>query len=175
MHPLQTLAFTYDVPEDRILGIVNLEQDQPWACWLTRRLTLATLHEVGQFVVSTSALTQQAAPEFRAEIGAFEREAAMASTAKAVKNVAFAGRTTCASAARRADRLTITAQADKFRIELYDSNGDAAGAVIGRADLQRILHMLDNEARKAGWIDAANVQPIDPGTNIARAPGAVRH
>jgi hypothetical protein len=171
---LQTLAFAYDLHEDRILAIVNPEQ-QPWACWVTRRLALATLHETGKFIVKTSPLARHAAPAFRAEISAFEREAAMANTAKSVRNVPFAGSSTYVSAARRADRLTITSHADKFKIELFDSKGDAAGAVIGRADLQRIMQMLDYEVRKAGWIDIVNVQPIAPGTDTGRSPGWVRH
>jgi hypothetical protein len=174
MHALKTLAFAYDSLEDRILSIVNLEHPQPWTCWLTRRLTLATLHETAKFMERTSALVQRAAAEFRAEITAFERDAAMSSTAHAVKILPRSGVKAAATTAR-ADRLTIACQADKFRFELQDNNGEGVAGLMERAELQRILRMLEDETHKAGWIVKSGGRAETPEIKEDAAPGLVRH
>jgi hypothetical protein len=81
---LKSVNFSYVPREDRVLAAVNPGDPEAWSCWLTRRLVLALLDRATEFLVSTSALVHQVPAEVRGELITFEREAAMASTAKAM-------------------------------------------------------------------------------------------
>src|SRR5580704_12852997 len=126
MHLLNSVAFAYDSREDRILAAVNPGDPQTWACWLTRRLALAVLAQTQKFLDSTCAMAQQTTAEFRREVIAFERDAAIAATAKAIKRAPAKIVRTIASTAELAERLTISRRADKFQIELHGEKGGAA-------------------------------------------------
>jgi hypothetical protein len=172
---LRSLTFVYEPQEDRILAVVNVSGADVWACWLTRRLILAVLEQARKAVESTSALAKKSAAEFRPDIIAFEQQAAMASTASAMKMTSINALKASAATRERAKQLTITHTGVKFRLELQGITGEAAAGVMGRADFHRILQMLEDEVRKAGWV---NAQQVTPDAVLAMAnlpPSPVRH
>jgi hypothetical protein len=152
MPELKTVAFAYDAKEDRILAGINLGQADAWSCWLTRRLVLALLERAPRFVERTSTSAQQTPMEFRHDLVAFEREAALATTASSMRPADNAHMKGSAASAELADRLTISLQCDKFRLELKGNREGAAAGTIKRAQLQRILQMLSEEVTRASWL-----------------------
>jgi hypothetical protein len=148
---LKSVNFSYVAEQDRILAAINPGHPQAWSCWLTRRLVLVLLERAAEFVASTSPLMRKAPAVVRGEIVAFEREAAMAMTAKAMSATPVDVLKTSALAAELAVRLTISSQADKFRVELRGETGGGATGLFARAELQRLLQMLQAEVVKAGW------------------------
>jgi hypothetical protein len=108
MSALRSITFAYRAREDRVLAAVNLGQAEAWSCWLTRRLSLAVLERAAQFLATTSPLAQRAAPDQRHEVAAFERDAALATTAQALSATPTDALSPSAASAELADRLTIT-------------------------------------------------------------------
>jgi hypothetical protein len=167
MLALKSISFTYFAREDRVLAAVNLGKAEAWSCWLTRRLSLAVLERARTFLVSTSPLAQRAAPDHRRELAAFERDAAMATTAAAMSATPTDALSARASSAELADRLTITRQGDGFRLQLTGDRGGGTSGVVLRSELQRMLGMLEAEVIKAGWVNAvaapaASAQEVVP-------------
>jgi hypothetical protein len=171
---LTSVTFVYDTREDRILTAVNAGHPEAWSCWLTRRLTLALLERAAEYLSSTSALAQRAPADFRGEFVAFERDAAIAKTADAMSNTPTDVLKSSATGAELAERLTISNQGDRFRLELHGQSGEGAAGAPTRAEFQRILQMLQAEVAKAGWLATpAKSQPA-PATD-ATAPKPIRH
>src|SRR5205085_12458703 len=129
--------------------------------WLTRRLSLAMLERAAKFLLTTSPLASRTLPDHRREVVGFERDAALATTAKAMSVTPTDVLTSSASTSELADRLTITQPGEGFRMELVGDSGGSATAVVARPELQRILGMLETEVVKAGWVMpiAAPAQP----------------
>jgi hypothetical protein len=153
MSALRSITFAYRAREDRVLAAVNLGQAEAWSCWLTRRLSLAVLERAAQFLATTSPLAQHAAPDQRHEVAAFERDAALATTAQALSATPTDALSLSAASAELADRLTITQQGQDFRFELTGDRGGGAMGMVLRPELQRILRMLEGEVIKAGWVN----------------------
>jgi hypothetical protein len=159
---LKTITFVYAAREDRILAAINAGHAEAWSCWLTRRLVLVLLERAAELLATTSPLAQRAPAEARGDIVAFERDAAIAHTAKAMSRTPPGLVKTSGTSAELVDRLTISDQGGGFRVELVgDSGGGAAGAV-ARAELQRILQMLQGEIVKAGWLNVPANAPAPP-------------
>lgn len=155
MRELKSVNFSYNVEEDRVLAAINPGVPEAWSCWLTRRLALAVLQRTAEFLATTSALVRQAPADVRGELVTFEREAAIAMTAKAMSNTPAHVLMASATLAELAERLTISRQADVFRMELCGEKGGGAVGLLTRAELQRFLEMLEAEVAKAGWLDSA--------------------
>jgi hypothetical protein len=151
---LASITFVYDTKQDRVVAAINPGRAEAWSCWLTRRLVLALLDRAAEFVASSSALAQRAPSSFRGEFAAFEREAAIATTAKSMSKTPDDVLKSSANAAELAARVTIQNQGDKFRLELRGESGDGAGAALSRAEIVRILQMLQSVVAKAGWMAA---------------------
>lgn len=161
MRAIVSLTFVYDPREDRIAAAVNPGRPDPWSCWLTRRIALALLARMPDFLEGTSALAKRAPAEMRGEFTAFEREAAIAKTQGAMSVTPPEILKSSASAAELIDRVSIAPQGDNFRLELYGVSGDGAAAGLSRAELQRILQMLQGVVVKAGWLGApAKTAPV---------------
>jgi hypothetical protein len=163
------------VEEDRILAVVNPGDADAWSCWLTRRLLLLLFDQIDKFLANTSNFMKQAPTGARRELIVFEREAAMAITAKAMSRTpATDVINMSASLADLAERLTISSLANKIRIELLGKRSGAAAGLISRAELQRILQMLQVEVARAGWVGT----PAKPSSVLAteeNGPKPVRH
>jgi hypothetical protein len=133
---LKSVNFTYMPGEDRILAAINPGDPESWSCWLTRRLVLALLERSAEFLANTSTLLQQAPADARSELVTFEREAAMAMTARAMTKTPPDVLKTSATTAELAERLTISSQADSFRVELRGEKGGGATGSFTRVELQ---------------------------------------
>ncbi|MCX7314979.1 MAG: hypothetical protein WCG92_25105 [Hyphomicrobiales bacterium] len=172
LHTLRSLTFGYDTREDRILGAVNAGSPDAWSCWLTRRLVLALLENAGQFMATTSPLAKRAAPEARKDVVAFEREAAVATTAPAMSFTPTAVLRTTVATADLAQHVSLTQKGDRIQMELRAGTG-GANANLTRPEFQRILQMLQDEVVKAGWVST-------PAVTVTNAPsdeprGKLRH
>jgi hypothetical protein len=171
---LTSITFIYQVKEDRVLAAINAGHAEAWSCWLTRRLVLALLERAGEFVASTSAMAQRAPASFRGEFVAFEREAAIATTAKAMSKTPDDVLKSSAIAAELADRVTISNQGDRFQLDLFGESGEGATGVLTRAEIQRVLRMLQTVVAKAGWFAAPNKSQTLP-TSDATDPKPFRN
>src|SRR5947209_20036500 len=130
MPALRSITFAYRPREDRVLAAVNLGQVEPWSCWITRRLALAVLERAVKFLATTSPLAQRTTPDHRAELAAFERDAALARTAGAMSAPPTDALASSAQTVELADRLTITQQGEAFRFDLIGDRGGSASGVI---------------------------------------------
>ena len=171
---LTSVSFSYVMAEDRILAAVNSGDSDAWSCWLTRRLVLALLDRADKFLVTTSVLMKQAPSDVRDELIIFEREAAMASTAKKMSRTPPEVLAQRASAAELAERLTISSQGDRFRVELYGARQDGAAGYFARAELQRFFQMLQAQAAKADWLGTSAKSSAEP-TIQTTGQKSVRH
>jgi len=149
---LKTVTFIYETREDRVLAAINAGLPEAWSCWLTRRVVLAMLERTADFVANTSALAQRAPADLRRDFVAFERDAAIASTAKAMSNTPADILKSSVNAAVLAERLTISNHGDRFRLELHGQGEEGAAGILTRAELQRVLQMLQSVVAKTGWL-----------------------
>jgi hypothetical protein len=171
---LTSVTFVYDTREDRILAAINAGRPEAWSCWLTRRLALALLERAAEYLSSTSALAQRAPADFRGEFVAFERDAAIAKTADAMSNTPTDVLKSSASGAELAEQLTISNYGTRLRLELHGQSGGGAVGAPTRAEIQRILQMLQAEVAKAGWLATpAKSQPAS--ATDSTAPKPIRH
>lgn len=168
MRPIVSLTFVYEPREDRVAAAVNPGRPDAWSCWLTRRVALALLERMPDFLEGTSTLAKRAPAEMRGEFTAFEQEAAIAKTQRAMSVTPPEILKSSASAAELVDRVSIAPQGENFRLELYGMSGDGAAAGLSRAELQRILQMLQTVVVKAGW----QASPGKPPPPAASEPGA---
>jgi hypothetical protein len=169
---LKSITFAYDAREDRVLAVVNPGHPPTWSCWLTRRLVLSLLDNGGKFLARTSTLVQRAAPEARREVAAFEREAAVANTAPAMSVTPPEVLKKTLAAAELIHQVTLTQQGERMRMELRGMAGGGAEAGLARAELQRVLDMLQAEVVKAAWSAAPTAAVPQP---EAPAPKPARH
>ena len=173
-HVLKSLSLTYDANQDRILAVVNPGQLDSWSFWLTRRLTLGMLARSPATLADTSAVVKQAPAEYRGDVAAFEREAALASTAGAMARTDDAVLKSNATVAELAVAVRISDLGDGFGLELHGERGGQAAGVLGRAMLQRVLQMIYAAAAKAYWLGAP-VKPPKSTEAGADAPKPIRH
>jgi hypothetical protein len=175
LRALATVTFVYDPREDRIAAAINAGRSDAWSCWLTRRLALALLDRASGYLTKTSDLAQQAPAEMRKEFVAFEREAAMVSTAGAMTRMPPEILRSSADAAELAERLTISRHGKSgFKFELLGQTSAGAAGLLTRAEMQRVLQMLYGVAARAGWIAPAQM-PQATAPTAADAPKPVRH
>jgi hypothetical protein len=171
---LKSIAFNYETQEDRVLAVINPGQPDAWSGWLTRRPVLALLERAAKFLASTSALVRRAPTDIGREVVAFERDVAMAATAKALTPTPTDVFKSSATVAELAQQLTVSRQGDNFRVVLHGKSGGGAAGVLARAELQRILQMLQAEVAKAGWSGTPAASPTASATEET-GPKPVRH
>ena len=170
---LKSVNFSYVPEQDRILAAINPGGPEAWSCWLTRRVVLALLGRAAEFLASTSQAMRQAPANVRGELVTFEREVAMAKTAKAMSVTPADVIKASAREAELAVRVTISGQADSFRIELQGEKGGAAAGSFTRAEVQRVLQMLKVAVATADWLGSP-AEPAAPAAAEA-GPKPVRH
>ena len=171
---LKTIAFVYKAREDRILAAINFGKAEAWSCWLTRRLVGLLLGRVPGLLATTSPLSQRAPADVRGELSAFEREAAIAKTAKAMSHTPAEVEEASGAVIELVERMTISGRGDNFRVELRGESGSGAAASVTRAELQRILQMLQAEVAKSEWLAPLAKSPAAP-ANEAAQPKPARH
>jgi hypothetical protein len=175
LRTLTTVTFVYEPREDRIAAAINAGLPEAWSCWLTRRLALALLERASGYLSKTSDLAKQAPADLRQEFAAFEREAAIASTAGAMSRTPAEILKSSTDGAELADRLTISRHPKGgFKFELVGQGGEGAIGLLTREEMQRMLQMLSGVVAKAGWMAAAQKPQAAP-LVAADAPKPVRH
>ena len=174
MRALKTITFVYKRREDRILAAINFGKPEAWSCWLTRRLVLLLLDRAAHLLANTSSLARRAPVDVRSELVAFEREAAIAETAEAMSPTPSEVLKTSDAVAELVERLTISARGEYFQVELRGETGDGAAASVKRAELQRILQMLQTEVAKGDWLGLTHKPPAAP-ANEEAPPKPARH
>lgn len=137
-------------------------------------MVLAMLDRAAEFIVSTSALVRRTTPDQRGQVAAFEREAAMAGTARSMSPAAPEALKSNATATELMQRVNLTHQGERFRLEFRGNAGGGADGVVTQAELQRILQMLKAEVDKAGWATTPASAPAKTSTEEP-APKPVRH
>jgi hypothetical protein len=137
-------------------------------------LTLGLLARLPATLADTSAVMKQAPAEYRGDLAAFEREAALASTAGAMGRTDDAVLKTNAIVAELAVAVRISDRGDGFRLELLGDRGGQAAGMLGRAMLQRVLQMIYAEAAKAYWLGTPGKPPKSTGAET-EAPKPIRH
>ena len=108
---------------------------------------------VPQELEKTSPLAKQAPSAIRSDLVAFEKEAAIASTASFMTQTPPDIMRVNAEAAELAVKVTLTGQGDVYRLELQGERGGGAGGNLQRMELQRILQMVEEEAGKGQWLN----------------------
>jgi hypothetical protein len=171
---LKSVTFVYDAREDRVLAAINSGKPEAWSCWLTRRLALLLLERAVNLLASTSTLAQRAPADIRAELVAFERDAAIAKTARAMSYTPADVFKTSGTTAELVERMTISSQGDNFRVELRGETGGGAAGVVTRAEFQRILQMLQTEVAKTDWLGISAKSAVTPAIEETR-PKPARH
>jgi hypothetical protein len=151
-HILKALALAYDGIQDRILAVVNPGALDSWSFWLTRHLVLKVLGGLPPALEATSPVAKRAPAEYRSDLVAFEREAALATTQGAMTRTDPSVLHNNATAAELAIGLSVSDQGDSFRLELRGERGGLAAGMLARSELQRVFQMLHDEARKAAWL-----------------------
>src|ERR1700756_753516 len=126
VRPLRSIAFSYEAIQDRMLAVVNPGQLDSSSFWLTRRLVLALLERLPATLEASSAAAKQTPAEYRSDLIAFEREAALAATATAMTRTDQGVMQNNASAAELAVALAISDQGNQFRLELHGARGGQA-------------------------------------------------
>jgi len=173
MRALKTITFVYEPREDRIAAVINAGGAEAWSCWLTRRLALAVLKRMPDYLSKSSELAQRVPAPLRPEIASFERQSAIAATERAMSYGPPPVPKSSVAQPELAERLTITPQGERVRLELHGQSGEAAVGALTRAELQRIVHMLEGVVVQAGWVAAP--APAPAAAPADTAPKSVRH
>jgi hypothetical protein len=81
---------------------------------------------------------------------------------------------TTAAATELMQRVNLTHQGERFRLEFRGNAGGGADATVSPIELQRILQMLQAEVANAGWAATPAPAPAAASSEPA-APKPVRH
>lgn len=151
MRQLSSITLHYDVDEDRILVAIDAGSADAHGYWLTRRLALNFIAAAIPYLDRMSPVVGKTPAELHGELATMEREVALASTQGAVSQTSPAALERASVAAELAVELNISREQQQFRLRFRGRKGGEAAVGCSRAELQRIVHMLEQEAAKAGW------------------------
>ena len=165
----QSLTFAYDAAEDRIAAVTDVNASPGPSFWLTRRMTLAFLHQASEHLEQTSAVAAHATADHRADVIAFEQEAALAATRNAISSSNEQALAHAKTRAVRASSIGLHPRGEQLRLVLK-ADGASASSEWSRPLLLRILKTLESEVEKAGWLAI----PERPHAPITQNP-VVRH
>ena len=148
VHALKSVTPHYDAVEDRILLAINAGQEDAWACWLTRRMALGMLGRLNPYLDQTSAMAAKTPLEYRAEVVAMERQAAVAKTQMALSKVEGEKLAPLSAVGELAHELKLIPQGEGFLLLLTGHEGGQTQGALSRAELQTILLMIEQEVAK---------------------------
>ena len=144
-----TMSLGYAEREDRLLLACADRDGGTVEFWLTRRLTARLLATLAGLLESTSARVARAPAAMRGEVLALEYLGAQSDQPAAGK--VDAPPVQPHKERHLVDRLDIEHQGPAFRLRMFAQGQAIAGVAAQRADLHRLLGMLDRAAGKAGW------------------------
>jgi len=165
MHTLSALSLRYDASEDRILAAINAGQVDSWACWLTRRMSLAILEKVRPHLDKTSSLVSRVPLEHQDAAATMQREVALASTRSAMSKTDDRVLGQAAAGAELGTELQISPQGADFVLRITGQRGGQTQGILKRAQLQTILQMLEHEVTKASWAGGV-VPPVQGASTV---------
>jgi hypothetical protein len=154
MQPLNSITLHYDVNEDRLLVALNAGSAGAIGYWLTRRLTLNVIAAANPYLDRMSPVASKTPTALRGELATMEREVALASTQGSVSHTPPTALESAGVSADLAVELNIAGEGQGFRLRFRGRKGSEAAVGCLRAELQRVIHMLEQEALKAGWREA---------------------
>jgi hypothetical protein len=160
MQPLSSITLRYDGNEDRILVAINAGSPDGRGYWLTRRLALSFIEAANPYLERLSPIVSKTPAELRGELAAMEREVALASTQGALARAPAAALESASRIAELAFELDVSVEPRGFRLRFRGRKGGESSIGYSRAELQRIVHMLEQEAAKAGWRERTPVAAL---------------
>jgi hypothetical protein len=167
MRELRALTLAYEAVQDRILAVVNPGGLDSWSFWLTRSLVFQLLSRLPPALAATSPIAKQAPVEYHQELVAFEREAALASTQGAMSHTDHSVLRANVPSAELAVSLSLADLGQAVRLEIRGERSNQAAGVLSRADLRRVLDMLEQEVNKAAWGPLLSpMQPDEPASSF---------
>lgn len=169
--PPNSITLRYHVGEDRILVAINAVSLDARGFWLTRRLAMKFIEAVHPYLHRISPIAGKTPAELRGALTEMEREIAMANTQRAVWRMPTAAFEMVSAAAELAIVLTVSLERVGFRLKFRGRKGGEAEVGCSRAELLRVVQMLEQEAAKAGWRDRPMVAtpPADAREVVRRA------
>ena len=151
MQPLNSITLHYDANEDRLLVAINAGSVDACGYWLTRRLALNLIQVANPYLDRMSPVVSKTPTALRGELATMEREVALASTQENVSQTPTAALESASVTAELALELNITQEQQGFRLKFRGRKGRETAVGCLRAELQRVIHMLEQEVVKAGW------------------------
>jgi hypothetical protein len=168
MHRLKTFAVHYDDLQDRVLVRVNAGTDDACSFWLTRRLALKVVEQGMQFLRKSSVAAKRTPSAHRDELLDMEHQFALAATVKNISKTPQGALNKVA--AELATNFVIERGTRHFRLTLRGENEAEAVGVCSPQETQRIIHMLEQAVKKAGWRpDAAAAAAAAAATALLRS------
>ena len=159
--PSTSIALRYDANEDRLLVAIDAGSAVARGYWLTRRSALKLIEAANPYLDRMSPLVGHTPVELRGDLATMEREMALASTRAKLGRASAAALESAAAAAELVVQVTISRQPQGFRLEFRGRKGSRAAVACSRAELQRIIHMTEQEAAKARWREPASAPPSE--------------
>ncbi len=151
MQPKNSITLHYDANEDRILVAINAGSADTNGYWLTRRLALSFIEAANPYLDRMSPAVSKTPTALRGELATMERQVALARTQQSVSQTPAAALERASVAAELVVALDVTQEGQGFRLKFRGGKGRETAVGCLRAELQRIIHMLEQEVAKAGW------------------------
>jgi len=148
---LRTLSLSYDKLEDRLLFVANVGNQDEWACWVTRRLTLLLAAQLDAFFRKSSPAASQAPFEYRSEVVDMERQAAFIATQKAVSRTDQKALKDASVTRELASQISLGVRGTKLVLDIRVFSGEQARGVFSRAELQTVLKLIQLQSARAAW------------------------
>lgn len=158
MRSPSSITLHYDASEDRILVAIDAGAPEVAAYWLTRRLALNLVQAANPYLDRMSPVLSKAPTAVRRELATMEREVALATTYKNLRRTPDAVLKSASKLAELARELVITQSKQGFGLKFGGCKGRETIVGCSRSDLQRIIHMVEQEMAKANWHD---LRPAD--------------
>jgi len=163
MQPPNSITQRYDVNEDRILVAINAGSTDANGYWLTRRLALSFIEASSAYLDRMSPVVSKTPTALRGELATMERQVALARTRRSVSQMPPAALARATVAAELVVALNVTRVAQGFRLKFRGGKGRETAVGCSQVELQRIIHMLEQEVAKAGWRERPS--PPEPPTD----------
>ena len=167
MQRLNSITLHYDANEDRILVAINAGPADANGYWLTRRLALNFIETANPYLARMSPAVSKTPTALRGELATMERQVALARTQQSVSQTPTAALGRASVAAELVVALNVTQEGQGFRLKFRGGKGRETAVGCSKAELQRIIHMLEQEVAKAGWRDRP--APSEPPTDKREA------
>ena len=159
MQSLNSITLHYDANEDRLLVVINAGSADFCGYWLTRRLALNVIEAANPYLNRMSPVVNKTPTALRGELATMEREVALASTQESLSQTPTAALESASVTAELAVELTISLEQRGFRLKFRGRKGGEAAVGCSRAELQRVVHMMEQEVAKASWREGPPATP----------------